>query len=449
MDIGRIRTRKPNSSSPMLHDGGHPDTDLIYAGRTEARLVARSIWIVSLFLIVTIGLGLSFPIDIVVGAQGVVKSTENTITLSAASSGRVLDVVRRSGETARKGEIVLRLEPLLGADDPAVLGELIQAERDRRVEVLGIIEWIRTLVPDRRQSLPLTASAEKRAIFVQWRLLDRKIADSELRLISERRSRDLVRKTAKSDEELLVRKEQLVADGVLPAATSFSIERQRSLISQSIEDANQRVNEAQYRRDLADGELNSYLLQLASRYDGEVRSLESKIGGLEISDARTAVSERMNVLVAPMDGEVEWLTEVKRNSAVQQGERLITITPVGGDLFVEATVPNSNGGRVAVGDKVKVIFPAVSEIRYGSVKGIVRSIAADSLQKGADDAEKVPRPPGYRVRIEFSSLPPVVRELIRRGMMCEVRIVTGRRVPFIYFVEEFFNRLGPPLSETR
>ena len=79
-------------------------------------------------------------------------------------------------------------------------------------------------------------------------------------------------------------------------------------------------------------------------------------------------------------------------SVLQSGDQLITMVPSDAPLEVEAYVAGRDAGFVHPGDPVTIKFDTFDFVTYGSAKGTVRTVSADSYQNPMEDKTKLARP---------------------------------------------------------
>jgi len=93
--------------------------------------------------------------------------------------------------------------------------------------------------------------------------------------------------------------------------------------------------------------------------------------------AQTTLVEE-TVLKAPAAGIVQDLAIAGPGQAVAANEPLMKVVPLGDGLVVEARVANEDIGRLAVGMPAQVKVRAFDYLRFGSLEGTVRRVAADA-----------------------------------------------------------------------
>lgn len=95
--------------------------------------------------------------------------------------------------------------------------------------------------------------------------------------------------------------------------------------------------------------------------------------------AKADLHNELVVLRAPRDAIVLSVAKVSVGSVVTSAEPLIQLVPIDVPLSVEADISGIDSGYVRPGDEVTVKFDTLPYLQYGSGRGVVRSISADSF----------------------------------------------------------------------
>ena len=173
------------------------------------------------------------------------------------------------------------------------------------------------------------------------------------------------------------------------------------------------------------------------------REVSEELGRVEIALAQTreqlkTASELVNqtALYSPIEGIVKNLRQHTIGGVVQPGEAIMEVVPALDTLVIETKLSPIDVGYVRVGQKADVKILTYDFLRYGSLPGLVKNVAADTSTDFRGD-------PYFRVEIEteknylgkdIGSLP------ITPGMQAEINIKTGTR--------SVFNFLMSPVLKT-
>ena len=173
------------------------------------------------------------------------------------------------------------------------------------------------------------------------------------------------------------------------------------------------------------------------------REVSEELGRVEIALAQTreqlkTASELVNqtALYSPIEGIVKNLRQHTIGGVVQPGETVMEVVPALDTLVIETKLSPIDVGYVRVGQKADVKILTYDFLRYGSLPGLVKNVAADTSTDFRGD-------PYFRVEIETEKnyLGKVIGSLpITPGMQAEINIKTGTR--------SVFNFLTSPVLKT-
>ncbi|WP_299623053.1 HlyD family type I secretion periplasmic adaptor subunit [uncultured Tateyamaria sp.] len=151
---------------------------------------------------------------------------------------------------------------------------------------------------------------------------------------------------------------------------------------------------------------------------------------------------RRTVLLSPMRGIVNNLSVTTIGGVVRPGEEILQIIPLDEELFVEARVAPKDIAGVRAGQEATIKLSAYDYTIYGSLKGQVRLISADTFKD--ERARAADGDPHYKVTlsVDRSNLTERQRDVaFRPGMQAEVELHTGEKTVLQYLMK--------PLNKSR
>lgn len=160
--------------------------------------------------------------------------------------------------------------------------------------------------------------------------------------------------------------------------------------------------------------------------------------------AKTNLHNELVVLTAPRDAIVLSVAKISVGSVVTTAEPLIQLVPLDAQLSVEADISGIDSGYVSAGDDVRIKFDTLPFLRYGTARGVVRTISADSFspetraQEGGSTLPDRPTTLYYRADISLDDLllhdtPPGFRPM--PGMPITADVKVGTRTVLGYFID--------------
>ena len=153
-----------------------------------------------------------------------------------------------------------------------------------------------------------------------------------------------------------------------------------------------------------------------------------------------AAQDQLNrtVLVSPLRGIVNNLSVTTIGGVVRPGEEILQIIPLDEELFVEARVVPKDIAGVRPGQEATIKLSAYDYTIYGSLKGEVRLISADTFK----DERKPDGDPHYKVTlsVDRSALTERQRNIaMRPGMQAEVELHTGSKTVMQYLLKPLYK----------
>lgn len=232
----------------------------------------------------------------------------------------------------------------------------------------------------------------------------------------------------------------------------------------SVDGAEQVLVEAQRERDLMNGLLKNKIVSLIEatrarkafadakiKYDSVVTSTELD-RAQEYSDVLKELSTlRQNLkassdqldrtlLRSPMRGIVNNLSVTTIGGVVRPGEEILQIIPLDEELFVEARVKPEDIAGVRRGQAATVKLSAYDYTIYGTLKGEVKLISADTYK---DDRARDPDgDPHYKVTLAVDTDHLTLRQSeleIRPGMQASVELHTGSKTVLQYLLKPLYK----------
>lgn len=200
------------------------------------------------------------------------------------------------------------------------------------------------------------------------------------------------------------------------------------------------VTRAKKEKNDAEARLNEVVttadLDRASEYakvQGDLASFRQKLKLSQDQLART-------VLVAPMRGVVNRLAITTIGGVVRPGEEILEIIPLDEELFIEAKVKPADIASVRLGQEATVKLSAYDYTIYGTLKGAVTFISADTFK---DERSRDPNgDPHYKVtlRVDMEKLTERQASLeIRPGMQADVELLTGGKTVLTYLTKPLWR----------
>ena len=385
-------------------------------------------------------------VDEVTRGTGRVIPSSKAQLVQPAEPATVAEILVRSGQTVRQGQLLVRLDDAQSASE---LGQL-QTENERlavRAERLQGEASGGSLGCEEG-----SGCAEERRL-QQARVETARSREGALGAAVEQRRRDLqeaqVTASSLEDSVRLAREqvqmlEPLARQNIVPQTELLTAQRELvdvqgrlSAARQAAARASASIREAQADLSAARSEFRQQALNERSEITTRMAVNEETIRG-------AAARQQRNELRSPADGIVNDVQVTTVGGFVNAGEKIMQIVPVGDKLLVEARVAPSDIAFIKVGDRANVKVTAYDFSIFGGLRGRVQQVSADSI------FDEVERQAYYTVLIETD------RSYISRGgqrlpivpgMICDVEILTGSRSILSYLLKPVTKAFDEALTE--
>ncbi len=404
-------------------------------------------WILLIGLVVTLGWLVFGKIDVVASAQGKLIPADNVKLVQPAEPGIVRAILVRDGQTVKKGQPLIELDPTVsGAEAEQARSALQTAELDaaRARAVLSGLDGhgLAFIAPpgtpdDVAQTQLQLARADLAGIeaMIAGNAADGRVA-SAARGEAQVQAIKLAETLPLLDQQIAAN-EALLEKGYVSKLRVIEMKRQRLIAGRDRDAALQTINRAN--------------AQMASAGSGGARSraeARAKILGdlaKAVSDAslrreelvKSTQRSSLHRLLSPVDGTVAQLAVHTVGGVVEATKPIMVVVPSGGALVVEARVLNKDMGFVSIGQPVAVKLEAFPFTRFGTVPGTITSIGSDAIED-----EKFGLVYTVRVRLGRSRMERGDKTVaLTPGMAATADIKTGRRSILSYLVS--------PIDEAR
>ena len=357
-------------------------------------------------------------LDEVKRGNGRVISSRQTQVLQSLEGGLVLEILVREGDIVKQGQVLMRIDDTKFSAD---LGEV----RERRASNAARVARLQAEV----------TGADKPAFSEELVKLAPQIVETEQNLFSAR-----VKKVSQ-DIDVLAQQETRLAGSL--KLLNREVEITRNLYAQKvvpeIEMLRLERQASEIRGQLAETQSRITNIKTAFRSQSEEDLAKSR-GDLAVLEENIKSAQdrvRRADLKSPVNGIVNKLNVTTVGAVVQPGANLMDIVPLDDSLLVEGRIRPQDIAFIRAGQDAVVKITAYDSSVYGSLKGKVERISADTI---ADDkperGEKGETFYRVMVRTDKNHLGTAETPLpIIPGMVSTVEILTGAKSVLDYVVK--------------
>ncbi|MBA4106399.1 MAG: hypothetical protein C0485_11630 [Pirellula sp.] len=356
------------------------------------------------------------PVDLVVRADGVVRSvdlpTQVFTAVSQKVEGRVVEVRVQEGDRVRKGDVLLRLDTRRLEHEISVIRAQLESSQ-RELQHLSDLTGLQTSQFEAARSKAVAELAQvsgELALARETRASDIRQAKIKLGLAQDKYSRS--EKLAVS--RAISQQEVAEAQGRVHAAEESLKRAEVPLDEGRLAVLTQSVGLVDRERELKTAELEARLLGKRREVDAMTKEL-----------AELELQATLAVLRSPIDGVVT-KGQFHVGDVVAMGSPVFDVAAQQAYCF-EATIASRDMGLVHDQMAARVKVDAYDYQLYGSMPGSVCFISPDAARNSDDSAE---RENLYKVRVSLADQRVGRGQFagtIKLGMTGQVEIITDRR----------------------
>ena len=351
-------------------------------------------------------------IDQITRARGQVIPSGRTQVIQSQEGGTIAEILVREGDRVTRGELLVRLDAVklrAAVDESAAQTASLKTKKAR----------IEAELFDRPLTFPPEVSGYPEFVANQRQLYLRR--REALRASLE--SLDSMGRLARQE---LAMNQPLLASG--DVSRSEILRMQRGVADLEGQKATRR---------------NEYLQQLQSEY----AVTESELATLEQQQTQRKSALAGAELRSPVDGVVVNMKVSTVGGVIRPGDEVLQVVPSADRMIVEAKLLPSEIAFIRVGQNASVKFDAYDSSIYGSGRGKVSYVSADTLSEQTPQGTQS----FYRVHlnVDASMLRPRRGERIalQPGMTATAEIVTGQSTVFAYLMKPILKTSSEALGE--
>ena len=346
-------------------------------------------------------------VDEIVRAQGTVVSSSRPQIIQNLEGGILAELSVSEGDTVEPGQVLGRLQGTQYQTAVDDFSDQIAALEIRKLRIEAEMRGeSRFMVPrDLAERVPEIVSSE--ATLLKARAEDFSARKAGAQAVLDQAAKEL---------DIL---ERMYAQDVAPL---IEVTRARKAHS----DAENRLSDT----------ITQTELERAGDYADTLKELTSLKQNLKLAQDQLA----RTVLTAPMRGVVNEIAISTIGGVVRPGEEILQIIPLDEQLYVDAKVKPRDIAAVRQGQEAVVKLSAYDYTIWGSLKGVVTFVSADTFideRSRAADGD-----PHYIVtlRVDLSRLTERQKKMeIRPGMQAEVELQTGGKTILTYLTKPLYK----------
>ena len=357
-----------------------PDADAIEKAPVAAGLPITLYSLIAM-LIVFFAWAAFAEIDQVVVASGRLTSTQPNIIIQPIETSQVESINVSIGQIVKAGDLLARLEPTFILSDLTQVKEKLKSLNSRIARLESEKDGrVPNASTNGQDSLQLSLALEKQSGYLsRIKRLEDNIdkntkslsnAQAEVRVF-EKRLENLW-EVEKMTEKLYLKEFQ--SRRAYLDASEKRLEVEKDLIS-----AKNRVDEltkeiGSLKADRA-AYANEFKLRTLEELVFAKRERDALQEQLNKSDKRSSLIE----MKAPIDGVILEIAKRSKGSVIKEGETIVSMVPLGGELQAEIKIGSSEVSFVKNGANVRVKIDSFPFQKFGLIEGNLTQLGADAI----------------------------------------------------------------------
>lgn len=390
-------------------------------------------------------------IEEITHGSGQIVPTQEIQVVQSLEGGILSELLVREGEHVKKGQILLKVSDVAfaseergaEAQDLALKAKKARLEAESQGTAFVISEEIISKFPDIARNEKALYQSRQQELKNAKAILADKISSAKAGLSEVQAKINRLSESRRLlNQELEITKE-MVKKKAVPKLEEIRLNREYSNLSGQIREASEKKIglKAELQRVKKEREDREY--KFKSQVLGELNDVEGKIS--QLKESLTAIGDRLSrrEVRSPVDGIVNKLSLKTIGGVIEPAMKLVEVVPLDDDLKIMARVAPQEIAFLHPDQDVNIKISAYDSQRYGSLKGKLIRIGANSVtdRDGNIFFEIEVRAERNYLGTEEKPLP------ITPGMVAEIEIITGKRTILSYLMKPVLRARDKALTE--
>jgi adhesin transport system membrane fusion protein len=428
-------------------------SDFAFANDVRAAAELRTPRTAQLILFSTLGLMLAgliwsyfASLDEVKRGNGRVVPSRQIQVVQSLEGGIVTTILTREGASVREGEPLMRIDDTNFASQYGEIRErrATTAARVARLEAQATEKPKLVFTDELRRDAPRAVETEQSVFDAQIRrvgqeidVLEKQYAQKQQELAEFRASEAKLTETLQllGREVSLTRK--LYDQRVVPEIEMLRLDRQASEMRGQLEIVKASLAKSQAAMQEALSKITNARTTFRAQAEDDLAKSRGDLAVLEENIKAAQDKVRRTELRSPVNGIVNKLNVTTVGAVVAPGGNVMEIVPIDDTLLVEGRIKPQDIAFIRPDQDAVVKLSAYDSSVYGSLKGKVERISADTIidEKG-DRNERGETYYRVMVRTDKNHLGTVERPLpVIPGMVTTVEVLTGHKTVLEYLLK--------------
>ena len=436
----------------------HRLTDLDFMSELQAAKRLQPVWqshalliiIIALLVFIFIWAAVS-EVEIITRGEGQVVPSSEIQLVQSLEGGILAELNIEEGDRVEQGQVLARIENVAFASEERGIEAQLLSLNLKQLRLNAEIEEEEFIIPDdmmaqnpelARNEIELY-EARQEALQNALSNADEAVRKAEANLSEIAATINRLSESRRILSEHLQITRDLVAKNAMPRVEALNQEREFSDISGDLNAATERRTGLRSDLATAQNKRAETLAQFKSEALAELSEVKTRLSAMQ--ESLTAAGDRVDrtELRAPSAGIVKTINQKTIGGVVDPSMKLIEIVPLDEDLKITAKVAPADIAFIEVGQDVNVKITAYDPQKFGSLRGQLMRISADTIEdkEGNIFFEIDVRTDKNYLGTQENPLP------IIPGMVAETEVITGKRTILSYMAKPFLRARDRAMTE--
>lgn len=382
---------------------------------------------------------------------GQVVPTQEIQVVQSLEGGILSELLVHEGDMVKKSQILLKVSDVAFASEErgtearslALKAKKARLEAEAKGVEFVVPQEIVEKFPDIARNEEALHHSRQQELSNAKSILDNKINSAQAGLAEVRAKINRLAESRKLLNQELVITKKMVEKKAVPKLEEIRLNRELSNISGQIREASEKKNGLEAELRGARRERQDREDKFKSQVLGELNDVESQVS--QIDESLTAIGDRVSrtEVRSPVDGIVNKIMLKTIGGVIEPAMKLVEVVPLDDELKIVAKVTPQEIAFIHPGQDVNIKISAYDPQRYGSLKGKLVRIGANS---GADRKGNVFFE--IEVRANQNYLGTKENPLpITPGMVAQTEIITGKRSILSYLMKPVLRARDKAFTE--
>jgi len=387
-------------------------------------------------------------VDEISRGEGRVVPSRQVQVIQSLDGGIVTEILVDAGDVVKVGT------PLIKIDETRAASSL-KENQGQYLALLAKEARLKALANGTSYNPPALVQQEMPQAYEQERALyqaSREELDSTLNiardqmvqrekeLIEVQFKKEIAEKTYESASKELAANKPLLASGAVSEIDILRLEREATKARGEIDQARAQLSRIQVSISEAKRKITEAEQSFLSKVRTELNDTSAKVNSLTQTSVALTDKVKQSTLKSPVNGKVSRLFYNTVGGVIQPGKEVMEVVPTDDSLILETKVQIKDIAFIRPEQAAIIKLTAYDYTIYGTLNGVVDSVAADSIVDEKGNAYYV-----VKVRTQQSVMGkglPIIP-----GMMAQVDILTGKKTVLSYLLKPVLKAKSYAFSE--